>query len=651
MTRSFARLLLACCFLATALLGAAPARAQPTSAEGSGTVRLASQTVWAGPERPFTLRLQIAGIPRPEAAEVRVGVHARLSSRTQFARSLEGEGLGAAITSTRATVADLLPTDAGGAITVRLDGPGLPLTRTGVYPVTVTLREAGGGPSVDGFVTHVVWLAGAINDTPTLGVAIVLPVHAPIALQANGTLRAPDERPIALLGDVLTDRRVSLTLAPTPETLDALARTNDEAADAALDDLRSPPAGRQVLASTYVPVDVPAMLAAGLDDLTALERLTGADTIGRTLDVRPDTRTWLDRGTLDEDAIAAVRELQVDQVVLPEERLVPIERKLTLAAPFVLEGGDGRTVRAAVADAGLAAHFPRTGDHVLAAQHLLADLAQLWLDAPQQERAVIAAAPQSWRPTRAFLEPLLDGLEASPILSGVTIDTLFRTIDPATVSETSSRPLVRRLRPREDLALLPAERVRTIESRLAALRATYGASDPTVAGLERRLLVAASSDLSASAARDYLSVLDRAADRALHEAVLPRINSFTLTAREGEIPITLLNRSDRAMTVLLRLTSDRLDIQGANTQRLELPPRSTTVRIPVQARAPGEFPVRIELLSGDGRLVLGSLRFRVRSTAPSGVGVILTAGAGVFLAVWWGRHMIRGRRARRLVPA
>jgi hypothetical protein len=33
------------------------------------------------------------------------------------------------------------------------------------------------------------------------------------------------------------------------------------------------------------------------------------------------------------------------------------------------------------------------------------------------------------------------------------------------------------------------------------------------------------------------------------------------------------------------------------------------------------------------------------------VGVVLSAGAGGFLLLWWARHLVRGRRNRRLVPA
>jgi len=41
----------------------------------------------------------------------------------------------------------------------------------------------------------------------------------------------------------------------------------------------------------------------------------------------------------------------------------------------------------------------------------------------------------------------------------------------------------------------------------------------------------------------------------------------------------------------------------------------------------------------------------VRSTAVSGVGLVLSIGAGLFLVVWWARHWHRTRRSARLIAA
>jgi hypothetical protein len=56
------------------------------------------------------------------------------------------------------------------------------------------------------------------------------------------------------------------------------------------------------------------------------------------------------------------------------------------------------------------------------------------------------------------------------------------------------------------------------------------------------------------------------------------------------------------------------------------------------------------LSSPRGDLRLGQTRFTIRSTAASGVAIVLSVGAGLFLLVWWIGHF-RGRRATTLVPS
>jgi hypothetical protein len=48
--------------------------------------------------------------------------------------------------------------------------------------------------------------------------------------------------------------------------------------------------------------------------------------------------------------------------------------------------------------------------------------------------------------------------------------------------------------------------------------------------------------------------------------------------------------------------------------------------------------------SENGDLALQEARYTVRSTVVSGVGIIITIGAGLFLAVWWITHWRKSRR-------
>ena len=148
--------------------------------------------------------------------------------------------------------------------------------------------------------------------------------------------------------------------------------------------------------------------------------------------------------------------------------------------------------------------------------------------------------------------------------------------------------------------------------------------------------------------------LDRQIDRQLALVKLPSRHTITLTARTGEIPVTIDNGADHAIHVVVQVESDKLVFPAGSSRRIDLSPhRSTTERFRVRARATGAFPLRVSVGSPDGKLVLHPSHLTVRSTAASGVGVVLSAAAGFVLLSWWARQLVRGRRARnrRLVPA
>ena len=132
---------------------------------------------------------------------------------------------------------------------------------------------------------------------------------------------------------------------------------------------------------------------------------------------------------------------------------------------------------------------------------------------------------------------------------------------------------------------------------------------------------------------------------------MPTDRSITLTARKAEIPVTFQNRTGVPAKVVVKVESDKLHFPRGDTHVLDLARRNTTERFSVELRTSGAFPLRIRLESPDGNLVIDETRLTVRSTAASRVSLGVSLGAALFLAIWWGRHALRGRRARRLVPA
>ena len=183
--------------------------------------------------------------------------------------------------------------------------------------------------------------------------------------------------------------------------------------------------------------------------------------------------------------------------------------------------------------------------------------------------------------------------------------------------------------------------------------------------LEKRLFVAESTGIDEVQRQQLLGSIAAASDAVTRQIVLPGSSSITLTSTRSSIPVTILSAPALRAHVRLTLLSQRLIFQpftppngtcqvttpSSEICQLVLVNENTTLKVPVQTRASGIFPLEVGLYSFDGSLMLASDQDTIRSTAVSGVGIILISLAILSLAIWWIRDLRRGRRARSLVPS
>ena len=639
---------------------APPATGQQAPARGRMT--FVAQTPWVSPGGDFLIRVRV---DRPTGAsnlEFVLTVFPAVATRSEFVETLADQMGDSALVTLQPVPLAGARIEANGdvVLTVPVRDPNLPRDpnrvllppRDGVYPVRVELRDRLAGSSIDRFVTHLLHMP-EVHATPKLGVSLVFPLHAPPVLQPDGSRELPDGDTLtAMTQGVEAVRGGPFALAPTPETVAALAASNDAKAKALLAILKTAAAERPTLSSSYVPANLAALLGAGLDGEVASQLSRGASTLTETLGARLDTRTWLAEEGLDPNLVDRLAGRGFDRMLTGESLLVPIpEQNLTLTRPFVLAGRQTR-VQAVAADAGLAAHFDGAGNQSLLAYQLLADLAVIYLDRPgdDERRGVAAVAPRDWRPTRQFVDVVSTGLALSPIVEPITLDTLFGGVP--TAEDDLGNTLVRKpaIPVPGSLAEVAGD-LREARRNLESLGSVLGSGNTTSAVIEEHLLVAESSDLKTRRQREmYVDRADSLVENELAEIEMPEGRSITLTARTGEIPVTFKNNTGSPVRVVVRIESDKLDFPGGTVQNLELTRLNTTERFPVVARASGAFPIRITLESPDGHLVVGRARITVRSTAASGASLVVAMGAATFLAVWWGRNAMKGRRARGLVP-
>jgi hypothetical protein len=555
---------------------------------------------------------------------------------------------------------------------------------------------------------------GSAERAP-LTVALVVPVSAPVAHQPDGSAVMPDDQQEALqalVGTLGAVPSVPLTLEPSPETVSALSEGDRSNNTKVIASLVSASRGRQVVSGPWVTVDSGGWVDQGLTDMFGRELAVGASTLAEVLGSEPaghttviDTTTTVVDATTSADVLSLLASGGVDRAVVPSGRLEPTSRTSaasTLTQTFDLTSGNDDEIRAVAADDAMSARLVSGDDRVLAAHEVVASLSLLALssatggcvvDAAQCSRGLALRLPESAAEAQIPLAVLLDafadrnGTGAGPtptgvgqaIVSPMTVNNLFKAVDPASESG----------RTRADVPVLRRELTSTDPASLgsypAALRSTQGridgfrsmveispAADGTTPGgtttapssgielagsLDQIALSSGAVSFDEVTRQDHLDGADALIDAQLAQITTEEQTIVTLTSRDGAIPLTINNGLDYPVQVRVTLESDKLDFpDGRVIDPVVLPPRiPTRVDVPVRARASGAFKLEATITSPGAPAALGlritSGEFNVRSTAVSGVGLVLTIAAGLFLLLWWGRHFRKTRRDKRLIAS
>ena len=648
----------------------APAHAAEPAAPTS-RITLLEQPAWSTLGGDVPLRLSMTGALA--GLEARAIVHSSMTSREAFERTVDGERLGSTVATVGAPAEALPPApDGGRLLTLQTQDPDaprdpnrlrLPLPRTsntGVFPVEIELRNPESGERVSSFVTHLVARAPAAEGEDMgepLNVAWVWPIADDPARNPSGRVRrpfldsiSPGGRLTRLATAASRATEVPLTLAPGPETLQSWeerARSEPDAVPG-LGAMRNAARSNQILGGPYVPIDIPSLNAAGLVDDASLELAQGTQTLDNVLDTRVDTRTT-DAAPLNQQALQLAGLGQVDRLVLGPDQLEPPDEapRLTPARPFLVRG-DARQFSAVQTDDGLEQLLDGTEPPALRAAHFLAGLSVVAIEAPNAARGVVVSMPDRWNPEAALLNPILRGLTENPLLAPVTLDQLFDRVELETDDNDVS--VTRDLAPITVAApTVNPRRYQDTRDNLQAFASMTGREDPRVAAGERALLISLTSI--------WPGLRGRAESRGRLDGVNAMISKFTslietppsgvtvtLTSRQADLPLSFNNETGQTIRVRIKFDSDKLIFEKGSQQILTLPPRNTTERFAVETRTSGTFPLNIEVTSEDGRLPLRAARYTVRSTVISGVGIFLTIGAGLFLAIWWVTHWRRSRR-------
>ncbi|MFA5786027.1 MAG: DUF6049 family protein [Actinomycetota bacterium] len=631
----------------------------------------------------YRMRLRVTNRSKRRATNIRLrfSLYSRTRSRSELRGGLRGRpGARADYQAAPVELADLAPgEDAEATLEVPASSMSEALTAGGevggVFPVRVS-ASAGGLPD-QVLETALVYLPRP-PDNP-LRITTIWPFTEPPHQQPSGTF-ATDELvrltasrgPLSAYAAALASSIAPLTLAPQARLLEELASmangftrqvggkpqkvssddTRAQAAAALLGRLRQIAARQdvEVLPLAYAQGDLVALVRAGLlaDESKQVE--IGRDVIKSLLSATfLSEYFWPPEGALDVATLDVLAGSSGVRVPIVDARFLA-GRRVEFSTPNSLTAlsGSGTAVRTAlVPDADLSSDLvsPSSDDPVVTVQRMLAETAGTFFELPYSSdvRGLLIAPSQ--RPVPGLVEPFLRGLVLAPWLKPQGLR--------AFVAEVHLAPSERLVYPptaaRNELPASYLGQVREARRRLTNYAEAVGSDAPTYRRFDRNLLVAESAqlyrndhDLANAFLRSVTQELT-AEYRKIRVSVSTRI---TLTARTGQIPVTLVNSSSTPVTVEAHLTSTRARPDPTTAGPFELPAHGAqTFRVSIETLTTGTIPLRVEVFTPGGGERITTSTLALRSTAYSRAAVIAVLGAAVFLVAYWGhRLLVRGSR-------
>lgn len=646
------RLLAAVAALGVMAAGTVPAAGQQ---ETAALIEVGAVTPWVDDGGTFAVDLLVANAPLDSSVVMSIGQpfegtenEIRADLLGSFGGDLPTDPLRDPIVT---PLADLLSV---GSAQVRLEttvrstssGRGdLFIPRPGVHPVQIALVDRDDAV-LDARLVYLNHLPPTDDYTPRLSVAVAAQATAAPLFDEEGRVRDLDSARteaslLARISQIMGFRDLGVSI--DPQILVALA-LSDNPNDASLVAVLAPLMSEsELLASTWVPIDTEAWAETGRSRTVSASLKEGSDAIRAHLGVEVTPSIWPADprlGPLSPDLLESVG---VTRLILDparrDGRALPRART-GLVGSFEVKTSEG-TLTAMSSDPEIDALFSmRTGaiSPALRAHRASTVLAAMALSAGRRPDASVVniATDVDTDVMDAFVSSL-DG-RSTALVDLVSLSEAFDAARPLT---TEGDPVVLPLRERQGLPGLGDS-----ERELAQFRDLSGAQASMLPlGNDRSTEIANAlnssqhRDLSAEAIADRLSTAGQSIQAITGAVTMPRPRVVNVTSRDTVIPLRFENSSEETLSADLVLTSPQLDFPDGSERTMRLTPGVNRIEIPATVRSSGEFIIDVSLKSPDGSMTLVEGRQRVRSTAFSGVGLVLSGGALMFLVVWWYRTL------------
>ncbi|HST65200.1 MAG TPA: DUF6049 family protein [Mycobacteriales bacterium] len=583
--------------------------------------------------------------------------------------------------------------DPGTSLTVRYETAAAALgltagSATGVYPIALTVQRASDlielgrlstllphlDPGISGTRVTLLWplldrphrLTGTAPGKPEIFADDALAKSVAAGGRLNTLLGAAES----------VTGRVRLTLVVDPETIEALDRMRSPAgyrvstggrqvpgqggaaAAAWLDRLKAIAPEHRLVATPYADPDLVALERGGDE---ALGRIQEPDltATGRVLGVRPTTQVaWPPDGQLTDSALDDVVAQGASAVVLDPTALTGSAtagagRTPSGVSPLPALSGQAvalvsdPVVQSILQRGGLKkGGFP--GGPRLAEQRLLAELAMITAEAPNDTRTLVLAPPRRWDPPVAYARAVAADLAKLPWLTSVDALDAAAGTPPVDRGELVYPADARR----RELSAKQLTAIGSVQSQVADFRGALSNEDAATElgpyGDAVRRAASSAWRTAVPSGQAYVDRLQRLIGtlRGSVTVSTSATGDYTLASSDSPLLLTVENTLLVPVNVRIRIvTPAGFETHDVGVQ--QIPPRGKrSVQVPASVQRTGTFAVQVQATTPTGGNLGRDVTLSVRSTAYGGLALGITGLAFAVLVLAVLLRLYRRWRAR-----
>ena len=559
-------------------------------------------------------------------------------------------------------------------------------SQLGVYPVALTVQRSADGTELGRLSTLLPYLPDGIAGTKVT-------LLWPLLDRPHRLTGSPPGRPEVFTDDLLArsvspggrlDRlldaavavtgRVRLTLVVDPETIEALDRmtapigyrvmtsprttvpgTGAAAAAEWLARLRAIAPKHLLVATPYADPDLVALERGGNASLGQFQT-PDLDETARVLGVQPSTKvSWPPDGQLTDTALDDVvaqgaSAVVLDPTALPRGASEQGGRTPSGVSPLPALSGQALALvsdpvverllaRGAVATAG----GPR-----LAEQRLLAELAMVTAEAPNDSRTILLAPPRRWSPSAGYADALAADVSRIPWLTELDALQAAGSTEPVDRGPLAYPADARR----HEIAGAQVSALGTVQAEVDDFRSALDNEDAReVLGPYGDAVRRSGSSAwrgSPAAGHAYVTALLRQIEGLRSRVTMSSsaTGDYTLASSDSPLLITLDNRLSVPVSVRIKLTTPAgFEVRDVGVQQLPAGGKRT-VKVLASVQRTGMFTVKGQATTPDGGALGNETTLSVRSTAYGGLALGITGLAFVVLVAAVVVRLVRRLRAR-----